>query len=465
MRIEGIKILKKLGKGGMAEVYSGIDEGLSRIVAVKVLLREVMSDRVSVERFHREAKIIARLKHPNIVEIYRSGYTQDKRYFIVLEYMKHGDLERFIRERKPPLKKILEMLLGVFDALYFMHSKGIVHRDLKPSNILVSEHEVAKISDFGIAGFLWGGGTTRLTKTGSSFGTVSYMAPEQLIDAKRVDHRADIYSMGVILYEIATGKLPVGAVRNPSELNPSIPKELSEIIMKAISQEKFRRFPSIKTMKEKLKEAIKYFDANTKLLKEKEKVKVEETVAYKEESIEELLNLIKNGTITERLSIKEKFLGKIQDEHFPLIKEAIKNSEGIAKEILILALSKIKKTEAVEVLKELLKDPFSRENAILALGEMNTDDSLSALETVLDLPCKKMYRAIKFLIKKNANKVREKSVECLYSHEYDVKKEVLEAIEESGDKWFLKYLEDFIKKEKEPELIALSKRIIEKLKF
>ncbi len=460
IRISGFKVLRKLGSGGMAEVYLCIHEAQKRMVAVKVLTEDALSDKSAVLRFMREAKIISSLKHPNIVEIYGSGYTHDKRFYLVLEYMKYGDLENYIRMFKPDLKEILHLLLGIMDALYFMHSKGIVHRDVKPSNILVNEKKIAKISDFGIAGFLWGR-STRFTRTGETLGTVSYMAPEQSMDAKHVDHRADIYSLGVILYEITTGKLPVGAVEPPSKLNPEVPEYMSELILKAIAPDKHRRFPSMKIMKEAFLKVLKEDVLETKPITPKKDE--EKTVLKKEDNFLNLYEKIKKGSITEKLNLREKFIESVKEENFDFIERELELRDGMLKDILILSLSKIKNKKADELLKRFLNDPLSRDTAIEAISRREDKESYNLLLPLLKLPCEKLKKAFLPLIKSGNEMAKEKVVECLYSEFYEVKKSALKAIDESEDRWFKRYVEDFLKKEKDPELKGYSKLIVDKL--
>ena len=194
MDISNLRFLRRVSEGGSAEIFLARQDSLARTVVVKVMKENLGQQKEMVLRFQREARMIASLNHPNIVQLIDDGFWGE-RYFMVLEYLEGGNLEEYIQSRHPTLAQILGLLIPIFSALEFIHSKGIVHRDLKPSNILLDKEGRPKLSDFGISAFLWGE-DVRLTRTNTAIGTLSYMAPEQALDAKRVDHRADIYSMG-----------------------------------------------------------------------------------------------------------------------------------------------------------------------------------------------------------------------------------------------------------------------------
>ncbi|HSD29743.1 MAG TPA: serine/threonine-protein kinase, partial [Vicinamibacteria bacterium] len=202
-RIGRYLITGRVGRGGMGMVYRGLDEALEREVAVKTLNAEGTLDAASRRRFEVEARAAARLQHPNIVTVYELG--EDRGLpFIAMEMLPGVDLEALLRSGEEiPLAEKLDVVAQVCRGLAYAHEHGIVHRDIKPSNVRLLEDGTAKIMDFGIAKL----GGTHLTKTGMMVGTVHYMSPEQ-VRGKPLDGRSDVFSVGVILYELLAGERP-----------------------------------------------------------------------------------------------------------------------------------------------------------------------------------------------------------------------------------------------------------------
>ena len=222
--IPGYRIVRKIGEGGMGSVFEAVQESLGRSVAIKVLPGKLASDPQFVKRFDREAGTLSQLRHPNIGGIIDRGSVNGTYYF-VMEYVvdKNGNivtLQDLINQRKLDGNSVLKFTREIASALAYAHSKGIIHRDIKPSNILIDEHSAARVVDFGIAQILGDEQTKRLhlTMTGESIGTPQYMSPEQRTDATKADTRSDIYSLGVMVYEMLTGGFPEGAWDLPSEL-------------------------------------------------------------------------------------------------------------------------------------------------------------------------------------------------------------------------------------------------------
>lgn len=201
--ISGFKILKKLGRGGMAQVYLAIQESMDREVAIKIMLPQLLTDPTFGDRFLREARIAAKLSHPHIVSVIDVGVADDL-YYMAMEYLPGGDLSSRIRKGMSE-QEAIHTLKQIASALDYAHRTGFVHRDIKPDNILFSRSGSAQLTDFGIARAADGG--TQLTATGSIIGTPHYMSPEQA-QGKSLDGRADLYSLGVMFYQMLTGKVP-----------------------------------------------------------------------------------------------------------------------------------------------------------------------------------------------------------------------------------------------------------------
>jgi serine/threonine protein kinase len=233
-------IIGELGRGGMGVVYDAIDPRLDRHVAIKVIelpkdpsMTEQTKEEL-IERFRREAKASAKLNHPNIVSIFDFG-EQDGRYYMVMEFLQGRNLSQLLQIQSPMSVGVaLKSLVQTCHALDFAHHQGIIHRDIKPANIVILDNGTTKLADFGIARLE--SSNSALTQAGSILGSLLYISPEQLMNPKDVDKRADIYSLGVTAYEILTGQLPyngsnVGEIvvkimqsepPRPSQLNPQI---------------------------------------------------------------------------------------------------------------------------------------------------------------------------------------------------------------------------------------------------
>lgn len=236
-----MKIDELVGAGGMGAVYKARQEGLDRVVALKILPEELGQDVKFALRFTREARTLAKLNHPNIVSVYEFGNVGNTYYFL-MEFVDGSTLRDVVKARELAPKDALAIVPHLCDALQYAHDQGVIHRDIKPENILMSVDGAVKIADFGLAR-LFGDENQQhsLTATHQVMGTLRYMAPEQLEGARGVDHRADIYSLGVVIYEMLTGELPIGRFAAPS-VKAEIDVRLDEVVLRTLEKEPHLRY-------------------------------------------------------------------------------------------------------------------------------------------------------------------------------------------------------------------------------
>lgn len=246
-----LEILEIIGFGGMGVVYKARQPQLDRRVALKVLPQTLASDPAFAERFQREARFLARLNHPNIVTVYDFGQSSDYCY-LLLEYVDGVNLRQAMQAGRFAAREALAIVPKICEALQFAHEKGVLHRDIKPENILLDSQGRVKLADFGIAKLMVEPGDrpsdVTLTQSGSRLGTAHYMAPEQVEHPGDVDHRADIYSLGVIFYELLTGELPLGRFAAPSEKSDTDAR-VDAIVFRALAKEREFRQQSVSEVK------------------------------------------------------------------------------------------------------------------------------------------------------------------------------------------------------------------------
>lgn len=246
-KFSDLEILDKIGQGGMGAVYRAKQISLDRTVALKILSPRLSADPTFVERFTREAQTLAKLDHANIVTVYNYGQA-DSMLYLVMEFVDGVNLRQAIKSGSISSKEALAIIPKICEALQFAHDEGVVHRDIKPENILLDRRGRIKIADFGLAKLTGiDAEIPSLTGTRQVLGTINYMAPEQ-IEGEAVDHRADIYSLGVVFYELLTGELPLGRFAAPSEKS-QVGLPLDEVVLKALEKEPQKRYQQASEVK------------------------------------------------------------------------------------------------------------------------------------------------------------------------------------------------------------------------
>jgi serine/threonine protein kinase len=243
-----------LGRGGMGAVYKARQKNLERTIALKILPREIGGYKDFAARFTREARALASLNHPHIVSIYDFG-EHDGLYFFIMEYVDGTNLRKLLLDRKTLPQTALEIIPQICDALQFAHDRGVIHRDIKPENILLSQHGRVKIADFGLARLRNNTGKNQSIATDQVIGTPQYMAPEQIEHPSKTDHRADIYSLGVVFYELLTGELPMGRFAPPSQI-VTIDIRLDEIVMRSLEKAPELRYQQVSDLNTALKTIV-----------------------------------------------------------------------------------------------------------------------------------------------------------------------------------------------------------------
>jgi serine/threonine-protein kinase len=265
------QLLWKLGEGGMGEVYLAEHQLLKRPCALKLIKPEAGAEPVALARFQREVQSAARLKHPNSIDIYDYGHSEDGTFYYVMEYLEGMSLSELVRRAGPlPPGRVIYLFRQVCAALAEAHSLGLVHRDLKPANIFVAvrggEADVAKVLDFGLVKLTRDPGAAELSTEMTVSGTPMFMAPEQAVADRSLDARADIYALGAVMYFALTGKPPFTGetpfevmmahardpVVPPSQLRPDVPEDLEQVILRCLAKKPGDRFPTVKALGEAL---------------------------------------------------------------------------------------------------------------------------------------------------------------------------------------------------------------------
>jgi serine/threonine-protein kinase len=291
------KIIEEVGRGNFATVYKAVDTTLDRTVALKVLAPHLLWDYTFVQRFQREARVAASLDHPSIVAIYEVNQIEGV-HFIAMQFLEGRTLSQILEaEGQLAVSQVQAIVEQVSFALDYAHARGFVHRDVKPGNVIVADDGRATLTDFGL---VKAGEGTKLSTTGVIFGTPEYMSPEQA-QGEKVDRRSDVYSLGIMLFEMLTGQVPfeadtplevpvkhlTAALPLPREVNPDIPEPVERVILKAMAKAPEDRFQRVSEMVEALRQA-----AIAKGLPEEEVIPEDLIEVLKEEELEARIEIV-----------------------------------------------------------------------------------------------------------------------------------------------------------------------------
>lgn len=249
-KLPQFQVLNLLGRGGMGAVYHGRQISLDRPVALKILPPELgADDALFVERFQNEARAMGRLSHPGIVNVHDFGESADGLLYIVMEFVEGTDMAHLISNQGClAAAQAVPMIVKVCEALHYAHERGIIHRDIKPSNILIGADGVVKVADFGLAK-MRAADQSQFTTSGGALGTLHFMAPEAFIPDEVIDHRADVYAVGVMLYQMLTRRLPQGLFEMPSAYVPGLDARYDEVISRALRVDRTLRYQSMEELK------------------------------------------------------------------------------------------------------------------------------------------------------------------------------------------------------------------------
>jgi len=376
-QIGSVRLLEPLGEGGMALVFRGEDRFRPGVQsAVKLLRPEVHRDGDLVRRFLREGEVLTRLSHPSLVEIFSFG-TSGSWPYLIMELLPGGSLKD-CRGEAPAV--LVRRLVPVCEALAVAHAAGVVHRDLKPSNMLFASDGALKVTDFGVC--FWEGeeGRTRATRSQMVVGTLGYMAPEQHGDPRRVDGRCDVYALGAILFEFATGQAYAQVQLPPAAVRPGFPPRLAGLIMRALQPDPAKRLPDMTAFGQGLStwlesaEAAGWGEEPMPGFSPRDRERATVAGPRRDEGPEfrlaPYLDALATGPVGARRAAAEGLLAGVRPGDGPWLEEALVRVPEGARFALARALGKVGGAEALRALLALLTDPFAQREAAEASAEV-----------------------------------------------------------------------------------------------
>ncbi len=467
--------IREIGHGGMSVVYLARMISTGKLVAVKILKTASTTDREYIQRFFREARITARLNHPHIIRILESNFSRvESIFYIVTEYIDGGDFHQLLSPMSSisisnspiGLKTKFQILIKILSALDYAHQVGIVHRDIKPSNILLTQDLEPRLCDFGIAASLWGQ-EIRFTQTNEILGTMDYIAPEQKEDSRQVDLRADIFSMGVIFYQLVTGRKPLGAFPSPIQVCASLPEKLDQIIMKCLQPLPSDRYKSASNLALEIRDILHLIPDFLPLQKTKDTGISNQTdditqIDSRSAKFYRMIEKLQHGSVTEKLNIRSQFLdfiGRDKNYEEKLI-SLLPDSDGFLKETIIQALGKIKSSESCTLLIELLSDPYYNKAAADAIGEIGCKEAEEKLYKLLLARTEKSHIALIPLGKLNSSLSVPLIAEYLSDRHSWIRESALNALGMITDPRIDSFLNNAAFKDPDPNIRAKAKKIL-----
>lgn len=408
-KIGSFYVSQLIGQGGMSKVYLAVNPRTRERRAVKILPKRATASAASYARFLREIEIIRKLAHPNIVKILDSGVLDDC-YFYMMELMS-GSLAQKLQHGRLSAEEAVELFAVICGAVSHAHEHSIVHRDLKPSNILLADNGHPMVSDFGIAKEVDG---TQVSLTGSNeiLGTVAYLAPEQRINCRSVDCRADVYALGAIFYEMVMGFPPLGNFPWPRETRAGFPDQLQTVLARCLAikpEDRYRHAGALLADLDlirgaKIPEEGPPSDAGVSLRKSRN-----EAETARMDRVEHWFQILRLGTTKERLAVVREMVEKMEPHEARGILKMFPGEEDRVRWGLIKVLGDLKIAAAAPLVAQELKNPFHRECAIEALGKVGAEESFvplrdfvtknpeSALIALLPLARTGREKALKFV--------------------------------------------------------------------
>jgi hypothetical protein len=382
-KIGSFYLVEQIGSGGMSDVYLGIDPRTREKRAFKILGKRASMWSSAYGRFIREVDIIRDLSHPGIIKVMDNGVLDDC-YYYSMEFMPGGNLIRRIERGKMQIEAVINLFTPICNAMAYAHERGVIHRDLKPANILLNAAGEPVISDFGIAKML-DLERTPLTKSGEILGTIAYLAPEQRFSSKTVNRRADVFALGVILYEMLMGFPPLGKFPWPLEVQPNFPEFLQSLLEKCLAidpENRFEHAGMLLAQLEKWQEhpSAKFFEA-AQPSSPRRLIPAEDTVipSAKTDRIESWFRILRAGTTRERLAVVREMVEKMTPAEAKSIVKLYAEEGDRVRWGLIRALGELRIEAATQLILSDLNSPFHTECAIEALGKIGAFEAYNSI--------------------------------------------------------------------------------------